>query len=690
MYYNKEDQLREEMVPVDLVGSREREFIANPKNAIDIKLEMKQYFDCRRFVLETLTPREARMFAMYYGLYNGEFMTLAQIGNAYNITRSRVGQIIDKALRKLRHPSRISLMKYLTDEEVGYTGKGYLDFGDDIFEDEYGEDFLNSRLDVMADSNEESFSDKLARLIFEKKDKETKIKISTLTDEQKQSRIVLDILLTKSCDIYTRQMEENLCGKISGELFTPHSWESVLDMDIEKLKSKGYQRFIHKVHNSGLYFKSEFKYIEDWENAICASMIEKGLDNIMKAFAIPEIDNLKYVLRNTYLEELDLSVRAYNCLKRAGIDNLMDLVCRSEEELIKVRNFGRRSMDEVIAKVRSLGLDIRPEDTSEEMWIAHLSHMPITSEDAVNLIKDNKTVEDIQNNDEPKQSIKEERFDELLETRLEELDLSVHSYNCLMRAGIDNLEDLICRSEEELIKVRNLGRRSMEEAIAKAKSFGLDIRPEEVSEEEWIKQLKQKTIQDTPETIQESNEQPKVQPETKSISQQKILNSKNNENKKKLDVNKLPEDYRGVYAIGARVVADKEVKKDAFTRLISSAVNNISSTRFISRVKYENPVQVEENLTESVKQSNENDKSERLIAKMISSYYDKTQDKSDKKILDIIVGDISVIDSLEESFVIKHKDELMQIILKDRTLNSDKRLQLLNTVYNSGDSGWSL
>ena len=45
MYYNKEDQLREEMVPVDLVGSREREFIANPKNAIDIKLEMKQYFD---------------------------------------------------------------------------------------------------------------------------------------------------------------------------------------------------------------------------------------------------------------------------------------------------------------------------------------------------------------------------------------------------------------------------------------------------------------------------------------------------------------------------------------------------------------------------------------------------------------------------------------------------------------------
>ena len=166
--------------------------------------------------------------------------------------------------------------------------------------------------------------------------------------------------------------------------------------------------------------------------------------------------------------------------------------------------------------------------------------------------------------------------------------------------------------------------------------------------------------------------------------------SKNNENKKKLDVNKLPEDYRGVYAIGARVVADKEVKKDAFTRLISSAVNNISSTRFISRVKYENPVQVEENLTDSVKQSNENDKSERLIAKMISSYYDKTQDKSDKKILDIIVEDISVIDSLEESFVIKHKDELMQIILKDRTLNSDKRLQLLNIVYNSGDSGWSL
>lgn len=63
------------------------------------------------------------------------------------------------------------------------------------------------------------------------------------------------------------------------------------------------------------------------------------------------------------IEELDLSVRSFNCLKRAGIDNVEDLISRTEEEMIKVRNLGKKSLEEVVLKLQSLGLAFRkPED----------------------------------------------------------------------------------------------------------------------------------------------------------------------------------------------------------------------------------------------------------------------------------------------------------------------------------------
>ena len=62
------------------------------------------------------------------------------------------------------------------------------------------------------------------------------------------------------------------------------------------------------------------------------------------------------------IEELDLSVRSFNCLKRAGINTVEDLINKSEEEMMKVRNLGKKSLEEVIAKLRSLGFDL----TSDE------------------------------------------------------------------------------------------------------------------------------------------------------------------------------------------------------------------------------------------------------------------------------------------------------------------------------------
>ena len=62
------------------------------------------------------------------------------------------------------------------------------------------------------------------------------------------------------------------------------------------------------------------------------------------------------------IEDLELSVRSYNCLKRAGISTVEDLANRTEEDMMKVRNLGKKSLDEVINKLHSLGLDFIKEE----------------------------------------------------------------------------------------------------------------------------------------------------------------------------------------------------------------------------------------------------------------------------------------------------------------------------------------
>ena len=73
----------------------------------------------------------------------------------------------------------------------------------------------------------------------------------------------------------------------------------------------------------------------------------------------------------------------------------------------------------------------------------------------------------------------ETKKEKVLEMTIEELDMSVRSFNCLKRAGIDTVEDLINRTEEDMIKVRNLGKKSLEEVIQKLHSLGLELRKEE-------------------------------------------------------------------------------------------------------------------------------------------------------------------------------------------------------------------
>mgnify|MGYP000550885858 FL=1 len=77
---------------------------------------------------------------------------------------------------------------------------------------------------------------------------------------------------------------------------------------------------------------------------------------------IEKEESKKEKVLETSIEDLELSVRSFNCLKRAGIATVEDLTNKSESDMMKVRNLGKKSLDEVIAKLHSLGLNFRQED----------------------------------------------------------------------------------------------------------------------------------------------------------------------------------------------------------------------------------------------------------------------------------------------------------------------------------------
>ena len=85
--------------------------------------------------------------------------------------------------------------------------------------------------------------------------------------------------------------------------------------------------------------------------------------------AAPQIEEEEEVVEEEpkmTIEELELSVRAYNCLKRASINSMSELLKKSEHDLLNIKNFGKKSSDEVIERLHHFGLDLAPNPVEEE------------------------------------------------------------------------------------------------------------------------------------------------------------------------------------------------------------------------------------------------------------------------------------------------------------------------------------
>ena len=83
-----------------------------------------------------------------------------------------------------------------------------------------------------------------------------------------------------------------------------------------------------------------------------------------KSTVVEKAENVKEKVLEMSIEEMDLSVRSFNCLKRANINTVEDLISRSGEDMIKVRNLGRKSLEEVQNKLALMGLSLASDSNS--------------------------------------------------------------------------------------------------------------------------------------------------------------------------------------------------------------------------------------------------------------------------------------------------------------------------------------
>ncbi len=146
-------------------------------------------------------------------------------------------------------------------------------------------------------------------------------------------------------------------------LFTPVSRFTYQVEDTRVGQTTNYDKLTMDVWTNGSISPSEAvafgsQIIIEHLNIFAGLTDEEAVTPIMKDKVIDQKDKVLEMA----IEELDLSVRSYNCLKRAGINSVQELASKSEDDMMKVRNLGRKSLEEVRAKLDELSLSLRSEE----------------------------------------------------------------------------------------------------------------------------------------------------------------------------------------------------------------------------------------------------------------------------------------------------------------------------------------
>ena len=162
--------------------------------------------------------------------------------------------------------------------------------------------------------------------------------------------------------------KENMPAGIIGELPVDSIYTPVLkvNFNVENTRvgqSIDYDRLTLEVWTNGVISAQESvslaaKVLTEHLN-LFVDLSDKGSST---EIMVEKDDKSKEKALEMTIEEMDLSVRSFNCLKRAGISTVQDLINKTEDDMMKVRNLGRKSLEEVICKMASLGFNLRKDD----------------------------------------------------------------------------------------------------------------------------------------------------------------------------------------------------------------------------------------------------------------------------------------------------------------------------------------
>ncbi len=192
------------------------------------------------------------------------------------------------------------------------------------------------------------------------------MRIATLGDGAK---LYMELTLDKGRGyVPAERNKANMNGSVIGELPVDSIYTPVLKVNynVENTRvgqSIDYDKLTLEVWTNGIIGAQEAvslaaKVLTEHLN-LFVDLSDKGSST---EIMVEKDDKGKEKVLEMTIEELDLSVRSFNCLKRAGINTVEDLINKSEEDMMKVRNLGRKSLEEVVWKMNSLGFNLRKDD----------------------------------------------------------------------------------------------------------------------------------------------------------------------------------------------------------------------------------------------------------------------------------------------------------------------------------------
>ena len=193
----------------------------------------------------------------------------------------------------------------------------------------------------------------------------------------------------------------------------------------------------------------------------------------------------------------------YQALKREQLNTLYDLTTKSSDEVKQIEGVTKSGFDRVRLKLKSLGYYFSEEVKTEELEIQNLCIKDVIEGKPFEIKKRNTLQEEKQEEKQDEKQDEQEIDDDLPKTPIEELDLSVRAYNRLKRLGIDTVEQLKSKSEDETMQT-GLTKKCFEEAIEKMHSMELDFSSED--EEPKLEDMIENQLQDIANQEQKTDE----------------------------------------------------------------------------------------------------------------------------------------------------------------------------------------